>query len=136
MMYRLLADGVLVVHALFIVFVIAGLVLILIGALRAWSWIRNPWFRLGHLLSIGIVVAQSWWGTVCPLTEWESRLREAAGGVGYRRSFVAHWLHELMFYDVAPEVFAAVYTGFGLLVLLVWILIPPRRHWRSPDKSA
>ena len=131
MMYRVLADGVLIVHAVFIAFVIAGLVLTLIGTLRSWAWVRNPWFRWGHLLSIGIVVAQAWLGTVCPLTEWESRLREAAGGVGYKRSFIAHWLHEILFYDIAPEVFAFLYTAFGLLVLLVWVLIPPRRSRRK-----
>ena len=124
--YRLLADAILVAHAAFIAFVIVGLVLIVYGALRQWSWIRNLWFRLSHLLAIGMVVAQSWFGTICPLTDWESRLREAAGGVGYRRSFVAHWLHEIIFYDIAPEVFAALYTGFGVLVLLAWVLIPPR----------
>jgi Protein of Unknown function (DUF2784) len=130
MAYRLLADIVLIMHAAFIAFVILGLVLILIGAVRSWGWIRNIWFRLIHLLAIGIVVAESWFGGICPLTEWESRLREAAGGVGYRESFVAHWLHELIFYDIAPRTFTALYTGFGIVVLLVWLGVPPRGTWR------
>jgi hypothetical protein len=127
MTYRLLADVVLIMHALFIAFVILGFVLIVIGAVKRWVWIRNRWFRLVHVLAIAIVVAQAWLGWICPLTEWESRLREAAGGVGYTRSFVAHWLHEVIFYDVDPGVFTALYTLFGMAVLLAWRLVPPRR---------
>ena len=130
MSYRLWAEIVLIMHALFIVFVIFGLVLIVIGALRRWDWIRNHWFRLAHLAAIGFVVVQAWFGGICPLTAWESRLREAAGEAGYRRSFVAHWLHEIIFFDIAPEVFIALYTGFGIAVLVAWLLVPPRRSWR------
>lgn len=129
MIYRLLADIILIMHGMFIAFVVLGLVLIPIGVLRQWSWIRNLWFRVIHLLAIGIVVAESWFGEICPLTEWESRLREAAGGVGYTQSFIAHWLHEIIFYDIEPDIFTALYTGFGILVLLAWFLVPPR-SWR------
>jgi hypothetical protein len=135
MIYRVLAEVVLIMHALFIAFVIMGLALILIGALRRWAWIRNPWFRLVHLLAIGVVVVESWFGGICPLTEWESRLREAAGGAGYRESFVAHWLHELLFYDIAPGIFNILYTGFGALVLIAWLVVPPRRLDRYHPES-
>jgi hypothetical protein len=126
MMPQLLADSILVMHAIFIAFVIVGFVLVLIGMFRRWGWIRNLWFRLIHLLAIGFVVADSWLGGICPLTEWESRLREAAGGVGYSESFVQHWLHKVVFYDFAPWFFTVAYTVFGILVLLAWILVPPR----------
>lgn len=129
--YRLLADMVLVAHALLIAFIVAGLVLIALGAARQWMWIRNRWFRFVHLAAITVVVLQSWAGQVCPLTEWESRLREAAGGVGYTQSFIADWLHEILFYELPPAFFTALYTGFAILVLLVWFLVPPRcpRRW-------
>ena|SRR3990172_4859605 len=127
MMYPFLADFVLVLHALFIAFVMLGFVLILIGMFRRWNWIRSLWFRLIHLLAIGFVVVDTWLGGVCPLTEWESRLREAAGGVGYAESFVQHWLQKIVFYDFAPWVFNVAYTVFGILVLIAWIMVPPRR---------
>lgn len=129
MPYSLLADTILIMHGLFIAFVVGGLVVILIGELRGWAWVRNWWFRLVHLAAIAIVVLQAWFDRLCPLTEWESRLREAAGGTGYTRSFIAYWLHELLFYDAAPGVFTALYTAFGLAVLLAWRLVPPRRPW-------
>jgi hypothetical protein len=130
MFYRFLADMVLVVHALIIAFVVVGLALILVGAVQHWHWIRNGWFRLAHVAAIAIVVVQSWFGAICPLTAWESRLREAAGDGGYTRSFIAHWLHEILFYDIPPEVFTMLYTAFGIAVLLAWRLVPPRRPWQ------
>jgi len=120
------ADLILIMHAIFIVFVMLGFVLVLMGMFRRWGWIRNFWFRLIHLLAIGFVVAESWIGGICPLTEWESRLRVAAGGVGYSESFIQHWLHKIVFYDLPPWVFTVAYTVFGVLVLIAWIRVPPR----------
>lgn len=125
-MYPFLADLILVLHALFITFVILGFVLVLIGMFRRWNWSKNLWFRLSHLLAIGIVVAESCFGGICPLTAWESRLRKAAGGVGYSESFIQHWLHKIMFYDFAPWVFTVAYTVFGILVSIAWMRVPPR----------
>ncbi len=126
-MYLLLADLILVTHALFVAFVVLGLAAVLIGGYRRWTWVRNWWFRLGHLLAIAAVVAESWLGLVCPLTEWENLAREAAGGDAYAGAFIQHWLHRILFFDFAPWVFTTVYTAFGMLVLLAWLLVPPLR---------
>lgn len=120
-----MADLILVTHALFVAFVVSGLVVIVPGWIWHWRWIRNRWFRFIHLLAIGIVIAESWLGMVCPLTEWENQSRAAAGGSAYAGSFVQHWLHEILFYDFAPWVFTAAYTVFGILVLIAWLLVPP-----------
>lgn len=61
---------------------------------------------------------------VCPLTEWESRSREAAGGNAYPGSFIQHWLDEILFYDFDPWVFTVAYTAFGILVAAAWLLVP------------
>jgi len=45
----LLADIVLVVHFAFVLFVVGGLVLIWIGVVLRWAWVRNFWFRVAHL---------------------------------------------------------------------------------------
>lgn len=126
-MHLSLADLILVTHALFVAFVVLGLVAILIGKYRRWSWVRNLWLRLIHLLAIGVVIAESWLGLVCPLTEWENRLREATGGEVYSNPFIQHWLHEILFYDFDPWVFTVAYTAFGLLVLVAWLFVPPER---------
>jgi hypothetical protein len=65
--YHALADLVLIVHVLYVAFVVFGLVLIWYGGFRGWSWVRNPWFRAAHLATIGRVVAQSWLRMESPL---------------------------------------------------------------------
>ena len=92
------ADLLLALHVLFVAFVIFGLVLILLGRLRNWSWVRNPYFRIAHLVAIGVVVIQSWIGVICPLTTWEMALRERAGDAVYTGSFIANWLEQLLYY--------------------------------------
>ena len=124
--YRIIADIVLITHAAFVVFVIFGLVLIIYGGFRRWHWIKNPWFRLGHLAAIGVVVLQAWFGMICPLTALEMALRERAGEVTYSGSFVAHWVQRMLFYEAPTWVFALCYTLFGLLVIASWIAFRPR----------
>ncbi|MBI5627008.1 MAG: DUF2784 domain-containing protein [Nitrosomonadales bacterium] len=121
----ILADLILVIHALFVAFVILGLAAILPGKYWRWGWVRNWRFRVSHLLAIGFVIAESWLGLICPLTEWESQLRQATGGSTYPSPFIQHWLHEILFYDFAPWVFSVAYTAFGILVLIAWLLVPP-----------
>lgn len=120
-----LADLVLLLHFLVVLFVVGSLLLIALGGVRGWHWVRNPWFRLGHLLAIGVVAAQAWLGMVCPLTTLEMALRMAAGERTYVGSFVAHWLGRLLYYQAPLWVFALVYTAFGTLVAGAWWLVRP-----------
>ena len=126
MLYRLAADALLVLHVGFVIFVVLGLALIWIGGGLGWSWVRNPWFRIAHLIGIAIVVLQAWLGQICPLTIWEMALREKAGDATYAGSFIAHWLQELLYYEAPMWVFAVCYTVFGLLVVASWYFIRPR----------
>lgn len=125
-LYRLLADLILLLHFLFVVFVIVGLVFVLMGGVRGWHWVRNPWFRWSHLLAIGIVVAQAWFGVLCPLTTLEMVLRERAGDATYPGSFIAHWLESLLYYQAPAWVFTVCYTVFGLLVVGSWYAVHPQ----------
>ncbi len=40
----------------------------------------------------------------------------------YEETFVEHWLHKVLFFEAEPWVFTMIYTGFGVLVVLVWFL--------------
>lgn len=126
--YGLLADVVLVLHAAVVAFVVLGLVLIVAGNLRGLAWVNRPWFRGLHLAAIGVVAAQAWLGADCPLTVLEDSLRERAGEARYAVSFVAHWLHRLLFFDLPGWVFTLAYTLFLIAVLAVWWRYPPRRR--------
>lgn len=113
MFYQIAADLVLFAHVLFVFFVVFSLFAIILGKLRNWLWVRNPWFRLTHLLAIIVVTAQSWLGLICPLTTLEMTLRAKAGDIIYAGSFVSHWMETLLYYDAPSWVFALVYTSFG-----------------------
>ncbi|MDC0662731.1 DUF2784 domain-containing protein [Marinobacter sp. SS21] len=124
--YQWLADGVLFLHVAVVAFVVLGLVSILIGGVRGWRWVRNRWFRFGHLGAILVVVAQAWLGVICPLTTLEMWLREQAGGDGvYAGSFIEHWLQALLYYEAPAWVFVLVYTVFAGVVGLAWWHFPP-----------
>ena len=122
----MIADAVLVVHALFVLFVVGGFVLILLGA-RRWGWVRNRTFRMLHLAAIAFVAAEALLGLACPLTTWEDALR----GASTERSFVGRWVARLLYYDFPEWVFATAYCAFALAVIWTWIAIPPRPSRRN-----
>lgn len=129
MPYLLAADAVLLLHVLFVVFVVVGLLLILAGKLLSWNWVRNWWFRVVHLAAIGVVVLQSWLGVICPLTKLEMYLRGKTGEATYAGSFVSHWLEAILYYRAPAWVFAVTYTAFAIVVVFSWVWVRPhRRH--------
>jgi len=125
--YQIMADGILLLHVLFAVFVVAGQVLIVLGAYRGWLWIRNRSFRVSHLCAIAIVVVQSWVSVICPLTILEGRLRVQAGQQPYEGTFIQFWLQRLLYYEAPMWVFITVYTLFCLIVALTWFRFPPQK---------
>jgi hypothetical protein len=122
-----LADLALVIHAAFVAFVVVGLVLICVGRFRGWAFVRNFWFRAAHLAAIGVVAGESLGGYVCPLTTWEDQLRLLAGRrQRYAGSFIQHWLHRVIFFDLDERVFTIAYVAFFLAVALSLWVVPPR----------
>jgi hypothetical protein len=97
MIYLLAADAILVMHLLFVAFIVVGLLLIHLGKTRRWFWIRNPWFRLAHVAAIGVVTLQSWFGVLCPLTILEKALRLHACEAVYTGSFISHLLETILY---------------------------------------
>lgn len=134
MQYRLLADVVAAIHAVYVGFVVFGLIAILVGRAMGWRWVRNPYFRIVHLAAIGFVCFESIVGIDCPLTTLENALRLGAGQNGYGGDFIGYWMDRLIFYDLPPWVFTIVYLAFGLLVLWTVWLVPIRLapHQISP----
>lgn len=130
-LYQFAADAILLAHLIFVVFVVFGLLLILTGKRLHWSWVRNPWFRLMHLIAIGAVVLQSWLGVICPLTIWEMALRSKAGDGVYAGSFVSYWLQRILYYQAPEWVFGLCYTLFGALVAVSWCWVKPRSFKKS-----
>jgi hypothetical protein len=126
MRYRMLADMVVAIHAVYVGFVVFGLVAILVGYARGWRWVRNPYFRIVHLAAIGFVCLESIIGIDCPLTTLENGLRLGAGQNGYSSDFIRYWLDRMLFYDFPPRVFTVIYLAFGAMVISTTWLIPIR----------
>ena len=120
-----LADLVLILHVLVVIFVVGGLVLVLTGNVLRWRWVNARRFRFLHIAAVMVIVAESWIGLVCPLTSLENWLRARAGDPGYGNGFVAHWLQELLYYEAPGWVFTLAYSLFALLVGLAWWYFPP-----------
>ena len=120
----LLADIVLVAHFAFVLFVVGGLLAVWIGAAAGWRWVRHFWFRVAHLAAIAFVAAESLAGMWCPLTVWEAQLR----GSETEKSFMAEWVHRLLYYDLPEPVFTAAYLVFGAAVAATWWLVRPLRR--------
>ena len=123
-MRALLADAILLAHFAVVIFIVGGLPLIWIGAARGWRWVRNRWFRITHFAAIVFVALEALAGIWCPLTVWEDALR----GAGSDKSFIARWVHRLMFYSFPERVFTVAYVLFAAVVALTLILIPPERR--------
>lgn len=121
-----LADAILIVHVLFVLFVVIGLLAIFAGHFFHWQWVRHRLFRILHLAAIVIVVVQSWLGLICPLTTWEMALRAQAGAETYAGSFIQFWLHRLLYFSAPEWVFIVLYTGFGCLVAVSWYVVRPK----------
>jgi len=132
-LYLLLADAILVAHALIVFFNVGALPVIWLGYARGWKFVRAFSFRVAHLLLIGFVAAESVMGAICPLTTWEDTLRMKGGAnPRYPGGYVAHWLHRLIFYDLDERFFAVGYGLFFALVVftLFWVKPHPPAWWR------
>jgi hypothetical protein len=127
--YARSADLLLVVHFVFVTFVLAGFMVIWLGHWLKWLWVQNFYFRLAHLLAMGFVLLETVAGIICPLTIWENQLRDLAGQQArYSETFIQHWLHRVMFYELNEDVFKTAYALFFLLVVITFWKVPPRRR--------
>lgn len=132
-MYLFLADVIVAVHLAYVATVVIGLLLILLGILFKWSWIRNPWFRCIHLLMIAIVAYEAYYEITCPLTDWEHDLRVAAGQPAQEGTFTGRLLGGLLFYSRdSAEIRTAGYYVFAGLVAATFLIAPPRFRRRRP----
>lgn len=110
-----LADGVLVMHGLFIVWAA-------VGALAVWRW---PRLALLHLPALAWAVWIEASGGVCPLTPLENSLRRAAGQAGYSGGFIDHYLGGVIYpagltrqtqWLVAGTLLLINLVGYGLMI--------------------
>ncbi|MDH3689700.1 MAG: DUF2784 domain-containing protein [Gammaproteobacteria bacterium] len=110
MLYRALADFVVLVHLGFIIFVVFGGLL----ALR-WGWV--PWL---HLPAALWGAAIEFFGWFCPLTHLENRLHRASGAADYTGGFIERYLLPLIY---PVEFTRELQLLLGVLVVGVNVLV-------------
>jgi hypothetical protein len=117
MIYRLLADAVLLLHLAFIVFVVTGGLFLL-------RWPLLPWL---HVPAVAWGVSIELSGCICPLTPLENWLRRFGGEAGYAGGFVEHYLLPII-YPVGLTREVQIVLGLGVATLN---LIAYARWWRQ-----
>ena len=127
MLYRILGDILMVLHFAWIVFMLWGFVLTVRGFWRQAFWDR--WvFRTIHVLGILFVAAMPLLDRLCPLTEWEYKLRVMYNpNAEYPGSFIVDWLERLIYPDVPIEVVLVPTFSIAGFILLMYIVRPPAK---------
>ena len=110
MIARLAANAVLIVHLAFVVFVVAGGLLVLRNL--AWAWLHVPAAAWGAWAELT--------ATVCPLTPLENALRARAGLAGYRGGFVEHYLVPLLY---PPGLDTGTQRWLGVAVIAINVVL-------------
>ena len=117
---RLLADGLVVAHLAFIVFVVAGGLLVLRS--RGWAVLHLPAVAWGAFAEIT--------RTVCPLTPLENSLRLSAGDAGYAGGFIEHYVIPLLYPEaLTPQLQVAL--GLAVIVVNLAVYAFVWRRWRQ-----
>ena len=127
MPYGLLADALLMLHGIFVLFVVAGGLLVL-------RWPRLAWV---HLPAAIWGAAIEFLGFICPLTPVEKAWRRAAGGTAYEGGFVEHYVTAALY---PAGLTRSVQVALGLLVLginggVYWTLWRRRRATRGAART-
>jgi len=87
LIYRALADLVLVVHITFVLFVVLGGLLVL-------RWPRAAWLHIPAAIW-GVLIEYTGW--ICPLTPLENSFRARGGEMGYSGGFIEHYIQPLLY---------------------------------------
>jgi hypothetical protein len=119
MLYRIAADGLLLFHLLFILFV-------LFGGLLALKWRALIW---AHLPAVAWGVTVEVLHLTCPLTQWENLMRQAAGQTGYGGGFIEHYVWPVIY---PAGLTPSIQLALGSVVLAINVLVYLRliRLWK------
>ncbi|MBT0651924.1 DUF2784 domain-containing protein [Geomobilimonas luticola] len=121
MPYLILADMTVLLHALFVLFV-------LFGGIAVLRWQRLAWLHLPAAVW-GVMIELGGW--VCPLTFLENRFRRLGGVASYGGTFIERYLEPLLYPLGLTRDSQLV---FGLVAFLINLAIYARLWRRSLDK--
>lgn len=106
MVYRTLADVIVVLHLLFILFVLFGGLFLLFS--RRCAWLHIPAVLWGILIE--------WADWICPLTPLENWLRLKGDGTGYHTSFIEHYLMPVIYPSGLTHELRIIFAIFVVII--------------------
>ena len=119
------ATLILLIHLAIVAFNVFGLVVIPVGRWLGWRFVRGFWWRLAHVLTLGVVALQAVLGRACFLTIWEHALR-ANADAGEPAPMIATWVNSVLYWPLPLWIFSVGYVGVLLYALFLWRWVPPR----------
>lgn len=115
MFYSITADLLVILHLLFVCFVI-------LGGLLVWKWKRVLYLHIPAAIWGVLIEFQGW---ICPLTSWEQRLREKGYESGYSGGFVEHYILPVLYPSFLTSDIQIVLGTFVISINLLiygWII--------------
>jgi len=109
MVYRVLADIIVIVHLLWVLFLITG---------AYWGRKHRP-VMIVHGAGLLFAVVINLFGWYCPLTHLEARLMVKQGAPSYPGSFIGHYAYRLVYIDVPTSVIT--FLTILLAVATAWV---------------
>lgn len=113
MIYGLLAQFVLLVHVVYIVFAV-------FGGLVSLRWKRG-W--LVHIPALFWAFGVEFLALDCPLTSLENRFRIAAGQSGYETGFIDHFLTAMIYPGLPPWVHLAMGACLAAINIGIYVYL-------------
>ena len=119
------ADLTALVHLGFVVFVVWLELLIVLGAILGWEWVREPVLRCCHFGLVAFVGVNDLLGNICFLTIWENRLREKAGQKRSDKSFIGKVVHSLLMCELDERTLRRIRLTFAAIVTITFFAVWP-----------
>lgn len=127
MIYKILADTIVLMHFAWILFMLWGFILTLRGFLHK-EFFERWLFRTFHLIGIAYVSVLAIMGKYCPLTIWENTLRAKYDHpLTYAGSFTIHYIEKLVYPDINPLIIQIPTTFIAVFTVVVFIIRPPEK---------
>lgn len=122
MLYKLTADIVVLIHFLWILFLIFGWLL----------GVRYRAIRIFHIVGLGFAFMIQIFGWYCPLTYLEVWLRQQHDlSLSYVGSFIIHYIEKLVYIELSPTIILVLTTI--LCVFNVYIYMTRSKKNRPPS---
>ena len=121
----MLADLIVFLHFLFVLFVVVGGFL----AIR-WSWVS--WVHIPSVLW-GVLIEYGGW--ICPLTPLENRFRAEQGSTTYESDFIAQYILPILYPEGLTRRDQLTLGTFALVLNIAIYAFIFLRHRRSVSKD-